>query len=667
MDSFILQDSFNYLRGKHSLKFGGEFLRYRYTSNDTGNVSGSYAFRTAETGLPGFTASTGNPYASFMIGAAHNGGADIFATEPGYFAGIYSLYAQDDFKATPKLTLNLGLRWEIPMPQTERKDQESGFNATLPNPGADNIPGAYEFLGNCSTCNGRHSFENWYFKEFGPRIGLAYAITNKLVFRGGYGISYAPPIENNWGAVDITGFNDSVNVSAGSAIHTTGFSEDPALYWSPLASASTGAARVGLPAYTGTLPNRTSTVANYGQYVDYLPRTGAAQPYTQNWSAGFQYMVPHDILLQADYMGSKGTRLVNYYFASLINQPAAKYMGLGDILADDLATDLADPVNGPILASYGITKLPYPDFENNNWSTSVNAAIQPYPQYGGIYNNQATYGSSTYHSLQLMARKNSKRGLNFIAAYTYSKLLTDSDAPLSYGGTQNVQDFTTPKAEKAIASFDYTHVLKLTWFYDLPFGRGQRWLNSGGALDRLVSGWQITAIQNYTSGDPLSISSSYGSGYVSSWAIRGDVIPGVPLKVANVGHLYLPPAEQSNYTQYLNPAAFADPPASINNGFALRYGNSPGFLSGVRGPMQMGGGENFGIVKNTRISERFKLEFRADMFNVFNRTRLGDPDTSLGDGMPDVVNGVNQGGTFGMVEGPQNGPRIIQFALRLTF
>ena len=666
-DSFIVQDYFSYLRGKHNLKFGGEFRHYRYNTYEPGSLSGSYSFSDVQTGLPGFTTSTGNPYASMVLGGASTASRSIYFTTPHFRAGSYSFFVQDDFKATPKLTLNLGLRWEIPVPQYEHDDRESGFNATLANPGADNIPGALEFLGNCSVCNHRHSFMDWNFKQFAPRIGVAYAITNKLVFRGGYGISFAPPIEDNFGTMNYWGFTDSVVVQKSNARKTTGFSQDPALYWSALASGTPPqnvfngqAASIGIPAYTGALPNRDPALAN-GDTIDFLPRNATREPYTQNWSAGFQYMLPHDIMIQADYLGSKGTRLLNGYFGTLANQAQTKYMGLGDILSDDLATDLADPVNGPILASYGITGLPYPDFEDLNYDTSVSAAIQPYPQYYSIQNNYPNFGSSTYHSLQAMARKNASHGLTLIAAYTYSKMLTDSDAALFASGGQNVQDVWNRRAEKGIASYDHTHVFKLSWFYDLPFGRGRTWLNRGGALDRVVGGWQITAIQNYMSGNPLTLYSTYGSGYQSQYGIRGDVIPGVPQKVAHVGHL-----DVVNFTPYLNPAAFADPPASDINSYALRYGNSPPFLQ-TRGPAWIG--EDFGVVKNTRLTERFTLQFRADMFNVFNRTRLGDPDTSLGDGIPEYdSSGANtSGGSFGTITGPQHGPRIIQFALRLTY
>jgi Carboxypeptidase regulatory-like domain/TonB dependent receptor len=650
-ESYVYQDTFSYLRGKHSLKFGGEFRRYRYNTYEPGPLSGSFAFNDRETSLPGFTSSTGHAFASFILGAAQSGSKSIYTTAPGYRAGLFAFFAQDDFKATPKLTLNLGLRWEIPLPQREVLNRESGFDPTVPNPGADNIPGALVFLGNCSTCLHRDSFQDWYFKEFGPRLGLAYQIRKNIVFRGGYGISYGPPIENNFGSQNLFGFNSAVNLNKGSS--PTGFPQDPATYLSTLKSAPLpAAARVGVPAFTGTLPDRDPASAN-GQFLDFMPRNGAAQPYVQNWSAGLQYLLPHDVLIQADYVGSKGTRLLNGWFASSFNQAPAKFLGLGDYLTEDLSDALSNadpsfPNSAAVLAQFGITGLPYPSFEANNYDTSVAAAIQPFPQYLGLTNNYPTMGNSTYHSLQLMARKTTAHGLSFIAAYTFSKALTDTDSALSQSGSQDVQDFYNRKAEKAIASFDHPHVLKLTWIYELPFGRGRRWLASGGPFDRLLSGWQVTAIQNYFSGDPLAISVQNSTpGFMSFAGVRADLVPGVPQTVSSHG------LDTVNGTQYLNPAAFALPPTSPDNGFVLRFGNSPGFLPHTRGPVHIN--EDFGIIKNTRLTERTSLQFRADMFNVFNRVGRGDPDTCL------------DCGSFGVIFDPGNDPRVIQLALRLNF
>ena len=645
-ESYVYQDTFTYLRGKHSLKFGAEIRRYRYNTLEPGPKSGDFAFTDRETSLPGFTDDTGHAFASLVLGAVNRGSRSVFTTEPGYRAGLYAFFAQDDFKATSKLTLNLGLRWEVPMPQREAQNRESGFDPTVPNPGADNIPGALVFLGRCQTCIHRNSFQDWYFKEFGPRIGLAYQIQKNVVFRGGYGISYGAPIENNFGSLNLLGFNGSVNLVRGTS--PTGFSQDPVIYLSNLASAPLpAAAQVGVPAFAGTLPNRDPAAAN-GLTIDFMPKNGAAQPYVQNWSAGLQYLLPHDIVLQADYVGSKGTRLLNGYAGQWFNQAPSRFMALGDILADDLADDLADPVKAPILASFGITGLPYPSFETNNYDTSVAAAVQPFPQYSGIQNNYPAFGNSTYHSLQLMARKTAPHGLSFIAAYTYSKTLTDTDSALFASGTQIFQDFYNRKAEKSIASFDFPHVFKLTWIYELPFGRGRRWLNNGGGLDRLVSGWQFTAIQNYSSGDPLVIFDDGISAGIPFNGIRGDIVPGVPQRVSSSG------LDLENGTAYLNPAAFTDPPLSPENSFALRPGNSPSFLPRTRGPGHSS--EDFGVIKNTRLTERTSLQFRADMFNVFNRVGRGDPDTDIADG-----------DSFGRIFDPAHSPRVIQLALRFNF
>ena len=649
-ESYVYQDTYSYLRGKHSLKFGGEFRRYRYNTFEPGHLSGDFFFNDRETSLPGFTTTTGHPFASFMLGAVDKGDRAVYNTEPGYRAGLYAFFAQDDFKVTPKLTLNLGLRWEIPLPQHEVQNRESGFDPTVPNPGADNIPGALVFLGSCSTCIHRDSFQDWYFKEFGPRIGVAYQIQKNLVFRGGYGISYGPPIENNFGSQNLFGYNGDVPLTQFTS--PTGFIADPVIYWSGLKSAALpGAAQIGVPAFTGALPNRDPASAN-GQPLDFMPKNGAAQPYTQNWSAGFQYLLPHDILIQTDYVGSKGTRLINGYFGAWYNQAPSKYMALGDILGDPLAADLADPTTAPILASFGITKLPYPDFDTNNYSNLVAAAVQPFPQYSGLTNNYPTIGNSTYHSLQLMGRKRTAHGLNFIAAYTWSKTLTDTDSALSASGSQTVQDFYNRKAEKGIASFDHPQVLKLTWIYELPFGHGKKWINAAGPVDRLVSGWEVTAIQNYLSGDPLTIVDSNISAGIAMNGLRADIVPGVPQTLPSQG-LDL---SSGGGTPYLNPAAFRDPPSSPNNSFALRIGNAPAFLPHVRGPFHSN--EDFGIVKNTHLTERTSLQFRADMFNVFNRVGRGDPDTDLGDGS-----------SFGLINSPDGnyGPRVIQLALRLSF
>jgi len=660
-ESYLYQDTFSTTRGKHSLKFGGSYLRYRSNDYEPGNVSGSFSFNNLETSLPGFVTSTGHAFASFLLGAADGANESIYRTEPGYRQGVMSFFAQDDWRATSRLTLNLGVRWEIPTPKTEAFNRMAQFDPTVANllPSGATIPGALVWLGSCPTCINRSSFEDWYFKEWAPRLGLAYQFNNKLVFRGGYGISYQPPIQGSWGPMQFYGYNSAVVVHRQAGpINAV----NPVMYLSNFASGS-APGQVGMPAFTGTLPN-TNPASQNGQSVDYFPANSLALPYIQNWSGGFQFQLPHEVVLEANYVGSKGTRLINRAFSN-VNQPYAKYMGLGDMLTDDLQTDLSNPTTAATLAEYGITKLPYPTFEADNGAinnTTIATGLQPYPVYsgyGGVYNDSPGISNSTYHALEVTARKNSAHGLTFIAAYTLSKDISDSASALQYN--PSVQDLYNRKLEKTIVGFDYPQAFKLTWIYALPFGHGQRWLHSTGLADRIFSGWQFTAIQRYGSGDPLSIGSALYS-YITP-TVRGDVLSGVAKTVTPVGLnavlAYDPnTGAVTNGTALLNPAAFANPPSSPN-GAALRPGTAGPYLPNVRGPGHEE--EDFGLIKNTQITERVKLQLRADFQNVFNRTGLGDPDPYLGDGLP------SQGGTFGLITSPANGPRTIQMGLHIMF
>jgi outer membrane receptor protein involved in Fe transport len=658
-ESYLYQDTLSFTHGKHSLKFGGSYLHYRSNDYDTGDISGAFQFNNLETSLPGFTTTTGHPFASFLLGAADKASTSIYTTEPGYRQGVMSFFAQDDWRATSKLTLNLGVRWEIPTPRTEAFNRMAQFDPTAANPlpSGATIPGALVWLGNCSGCRKGSSFQNYYFKEWAPRLGLAYQINNKLVFRGGYGISYQPPTEGGWGAEQFFGFNSAVVVHRQSGQINAA---NPVMYLSNFASGS-APGQVGMPAFTGTLPN-TNPASMDGQPVDYYPANSLAMPYIQNWSAGFQYQLPHQIVLEANYVGSKGSRLINYDMGG-INQANAKYMGLGDILADDLGGDLSNPTTAATLAQYGITHLPYPTFETDNNSflnNNVSTALTPFPQYSGVQNDSPGLGNSTYHALELTARKNSTHGLTFIAAYTLSKDITDSASGMRYYNVY-IQDLYNRKLEKSLVSFDYPQAVKLTWIYALPFGHGQRYLNSSRLADRLFAGWQVTAIQRYGSGDPLEIYSALTPSITPS--IRPDVLSGVAKTVTpqglNAVLVTNSAGAVTNGTAWLNPAAFADVPTSPNNSFPLRLGTAPPLLPNVRGPGHEY--EDFGLIKDTRITERVKLQLRADFQNVFNRTGLGDPDTSLGDSYP------SQGGTFGLITAPMNGPRTIQMGAHITF
>jgi hypothetical protein len=567
-ESYVYSDTLSYVRGKHSFKFGAEYRRYRM--NDRRGGSYSFNFSCLQTALPGsLRTKTGHPFASFILGAADGGSRDVITTTPGRRQGLFSTYFQDDWKVTPELTINYGLRWELPLPQTEAYDRISGLDPTVPNPGADGYPGALVFLGNCTGCIGGSSFQETYGRQLAPRFGFAYSATQKLVVRGGYGISYHPPIANGWPGAS-AGFNSSVPFGS-TSLYPREFrnSADPAIFWAPLSGAALPPwyidnGRVGVPPFTGTLPDRSLDGMNY-QNVRFYPQS-LKLPYVQNWNIGFQYMLPAEILVEADYTGTKGSRLfMADSFRNGANQPLTKYLGLneqGACIGYDW-TEVAGSACEGYLAELGVTGPLFPSF-----SGSVAQALRPFPQYSAITNTFPNAGSSIYHSLQATVRKRAGHGLNFIAAYTWSKNLANTDSAVYWYGGYYWQDYYNRQNERSITSFDYRHYLKLTWIYDLPFGRGKKWLNSSGTLDRLVGGWRVTAIHAYRSGDPLQVYNGSTETGFGQWGVRADVVPDVPQKVAWPG-----PVDSASGTQYLNPEALASPPLDPEwDYYAQRWG-----------------------------------------------------------------------------------------------
>jgi hypothetical protein len=316
-----------------------------------------------------------------------------------------------------------------------------------------------------------------------------------------------------------------------------------------------------------------------------------------------------------------------------MNQLNPKYLSLGDALLDDIS-------------AHPEMHLPYPSF-----SGTVAQALLPFPQYapGSVFALFPYFGTSHYDAAQVVLTHRFSKGLGFLVSYAFQKTLTDTDSQL-YGYTNGSQDVNNRKLEKAVASFDHPQQLKVTWIYELPFGKGRQFLNRGGVANQVLGGWTLTGIQNYQSGDALTVDSGIDtSGFLFNGNVRGDVLSGVPLMASSHGTFdYAGGTGQA----YLNPAAFALPPTTAN-GTLLRLGTAPRYFGNLRGPRNPS--ENFGIFKRFSFREGTFLEFRCDLFNAFNRAGRGDPDTNLSDS------------TFGSILDVGEGPREVQLALRLTF
>ncbi len=606
--SYIFADDMTWIHGAHAIRWGAEIRKYYYIEPWNWGASGNFQFRPYQTADPNNSTTTGYTFASFLLGDVGTASLPVQAVKTTTTdTWNPAFYISDDWKVNKRLTLNLGVRWEIAGAETETHGISSTLDPTLANPGAGGYPGALAFLADTH----RSSWQNPYYGEIGPRLGFAYQLNSHLVLRGGYSLMYTPPIANSFGEAYIDGYSNTFSLGQQGIF--------PVFNWDN-----------GFPAYPYTLPDKDPSLDN-GSTIQYIARNSAKQPYAQNYTLSVQYLLGDKTIIQASYVGTKGSRLGSANFSNM-NQLNPKYLSYGDALLDDISMgSTLTPVVNP----------PYAGFTGN-----IAQALLPYPQYqgGGVVNRFAYFGKSHYDALQMTATRNFSKGLGFIIAYSWQKTLTNTDANnIYYAGAS--QDVYNRGLEKSVAAFDHPQNLRLTWIYELPFGKGRPFLNKGGILNEIVGGWNITANQQYQSGDVLSISSGVDTSfYLYNGTVRANYVPGQSLNVGASG-----PFDYAGGTgiQWFNPNAFAAPPTTLN-GVVSSLGDTPRYIGNLRGPWQPS--ENFGIYKRFPFGEGRFFEIRADAFNAFNRSGIGDPDTTVGDS------------TFGRITDVESGPRNIQVA-----
>jgi hypothetical protein len=605
--STIVMDNLTIIHGKHSFKTGFE-SRFYYYNNRNYSGSGAFTFTPVQTALPGFDTETGQAFASFLLGAVSQTNRGVNVANPGYRTRQPAFYFSDDWKVTPKLTFNLGFRWEIIGGIYEVAGRMSNLDLNASNPAAGGRPGALVFA---DTLN-KTTFQDTNWKQFSPRLGFAYAATEKLVFRGGYGINNTVAT-TNFNSPSTFGYNGTISLSPTNSVLP--YPQAPVSYLS-----------TPYPSFSSVLPNHDATLAN-GQDFTYLAADSSKLGYVQNFNFGVSYQFPAQFVLDVSYIGNKGTRLVSYGLDALNQLPVAG-LRYGDALLDPLS-------NHPELSGL----MPYAGFDG-----TVGQALRPFPQYQNIGQYNPNFGMSTYHSLQITGTRHFTKGLAVLAAYTWSKMLTDVASPLD---SIPAQDVANHRLEKSLSDLNVPHAFKLTWIYELPVGPGKKY-NPGGILGQVIGGWRISAIQSYRSGDSLALSTDQVSSAFSGLGInvRPDVVSGASQVLYNGNGL-----DFVNGTPYLNTAAFVDV-QTTSNGVPLRLGTAPRRLD-IRGPAHFN--EDVGAEKSFPFSEKRNITFRADFANLVNRHGLSNPDTDV------------SSPTFGRIFGTWNSPRAIQLSLRVNF
>jgi hypothetical protein len=616
--STIVSDDLTWIKGNHSLRFGFEGRWYYYNSGSEQNT-GSYSFSNENVALPGYRTSTGFTYASFLLGDIRSASLGVPMVTDGTRSRVFGMYVQDDWKLRRNLTVNIGFRWDIPTALTEVRQRQSGLDPNLPNAGADGFLGALTFLGDCNGCNGKGRFADPYYKQFSPRIGFAWTpgTSNKIVIRGGYGINYAPPIQDGWAYGYGAGFNGSNPIVANS---NSRFREDASYNWDK-----------PYPAYTRTLPNTDPTQLNGDSIPWYMPNL-TRYPMVQNWNFGVQYELPWQVKVEANYVGNRGTRLNEPQYFYALNQVNPRYLSLGDTLLDDIS-------------DHPEIKKPYASFEG-----SVADSLRRFPQYYDVTTHRLNGGFSNYNAFQLTVTKRSSFGLSFLAAYTFSKTLGTADTAGPGNYYDYGQDYYNRKSDYSVTGYNIPQHLKLSWIYDLPFGAQGRWLRSG-PMAYILGGWSMSMIHNYQSGSPLKIYASAATDILHNPGFRPDVL--LPRDQQTLAKPTTLIADVG--VQYLNPKAFINIPTTPG-GVPLHMGNAPRYQPDLRG--FHGFGENLSLIKRTpiKVREGAYFEVRLDAINVFNRIGMGGINTDTND--PEG---------FGQIYGKGGGPRTMQMGLRISF
>lgn len=610
-DVYSLSPNLTKIWGKHTWKFGGEWRRNTHNYYQQNNPSGSFNFDALMTSVnPLAAAGTGNGFASFLLGMGSGGGV----THNNFVAGqmIYrAFYAGDQMQVNSKLTLNFGVRLEQMGPWSERFDR---LVVLLPNAENElNGRGGLNFKGRFGLVNSPDSpsrNNNELRNVVSPRFGLAYRLNQKTVIRSGYGVFFLP---------NDVAFNTAPNIDIANA-YTTPFlgTTDGSL---------TPADRLSNPFPNGIVsaPGRGANIQRlfYGQGVS-APLYKDPRANTQQWNFDIQREILGGMAIDIAYAGSKGTHLPGPN--QVLNQLPESFLSQGASLLQQVPNPFFGEVQLGALAQRNVARA---------------QLLRPYPQYTG-YNLVAPMNrNSVYHSAQIKVEKRFAQGASVLGSYTFAKLISDTDtltAWLEPGGGLGVQNWYNLRAERSVALYDVPHRAVISFIYDLPFGKGKSFLaNANGAVQRLAGGWGVNGITTFQSGNPLNLTMAVNTTNSQGGGQRPNST-GVSASLDG--------AAQGRLNKWFDTSAFTATPA-------FQFGNVARTLTDVRSHGIAN--YNFTIFKNTEINERFGLQFRTEIFNLFNRVQFGYPGTAMGNPQ------------FGVISGQYNDPRLIQFALKLVF
>ena len=668
-NTFEVSDFLTYIRGRHNMRFGADFRFQRFNVHQLLSPGGQFNFRSPQTSNCNCDAE-GFPIASLLTGATEFSFNAAQNFDPAWKQFTHSYFFQDDIKLTQHLTVNAGVRYDLPGLRTESHGAFRGFDPTVANPSAGGRLGALVTAD--ATANGgiqapRETLTRPDRSNFGPRVGFAYTLGSKTVVRGGAGLYYAPILY---------GFNGSGVLTEGTAGFNTPYVSNCDTGPGCTASERSDLFLRSFRQVTAATPT-SQLIGNTVDYFDQNFRTGR----TFQYGLDIQHQLPWKFVATLSYTGHRASRLRSNF--NRINSVPFNALRLGapilnrNINPFDATTNPNGlrPEERTYAQSVGVNIPANGNAVYTGFNGSVGQALRPFPQYNNINNILESQGRSWYDAGTAKLERRFSSGIQFGASYTFSKLLTNASEDL-LGASPTGSLIQVPgdaSGLKSVSPNNAAHVFVVNYLIELPFGKGHRFMNSGGWSDRIFGGWQINGIQRYESGLPLIIRSTrnnfFGGGVAGFNTDLRPNLTGQPILTNN-------PMTGSR-VQVFNTNAFAFPQCydcgdvppefvggAINPAYAayfanpLRFfGNASPTLSSARvNPFFL---ENVSLLKKTRLTETVTMELGAEAFNLFNRHRFNYPTSDFND--------PNFG--FATVNGDPAfyAPRVIQIRVRFTY
>jgi hypothetical protein len=586
-----------YVRGNHSYKVGADWRIDAFRNRSVNGAFGNWGFNNNETGLPYLQAGSlaggnlGNAYASFLLGLADSASVAT-PKDPQFRKTSWSLFAQDTWKVTRKLTLTYGLRWDLQGAPSEIHHRFAEFSPTTPNPSVGGLPGATIYEG---TGPGRCNclFTRTYPLAVGPRLGAAWQLSERTVLRAGWGVTYGYTAPFNYiggiiGGASV-GYNSLSFVSPGFGTPAANFAQGLPYTQAQLYPTTLSA---GIVPFTGQL--------NSPPY--YIDPNGGRPPRVNQWNISLQHSLTKDLLLEAAWVGNRGAWLLGNNLIDLNGLTPQRLAGLGLNVANAADRTLLTSTFASGKPQAAGFQLPYSTFPQ---ASTLAQALRPYPQFGNIAVNWAPLGDSWYDALQAKVTQRMWHGLYAQYAFTWQKELTTAEGTM-------VNDVYNRPVQKAISGSSIPLISAVLFNYQVPVMSGNKYVR---AIQR---DWTLGGSLRYQSG--LPILSPIATNNITTVLPRqsstfANRIPGVPLFAQDPNcHCF-----DANQTFVLNPAAWSQPAAG-------QFGTAAPYYNDYRWQRQPS--ESLSLGRLFRIREQMSLQVRAEFFNVFNRVYLSAPTST---------------------------------------